>query len=244
MLTAQQLKVLAQASRRYGSFEGEQAQHPGDFARIRDLALDALGRPTDEDVVAPAIELLSNADRNLRVVALRVLAWYRERADVVEALVAATRDDVRRVRRIAMDLIPADQPTGVERLIEVAEDETEYHRIRSQALFRIAKRPLRPETLEPLRRILGRDRDRRRVLFVLVSRELDEVAREVLRDIVRTGTKEEAVTATRALCGQVLVRSDNVVPPNGEPAEIEWLFDHGSRTKTKYVRYYWVPLAS
>lgn len=57
---------------------------------------------------------------------------------------------------------------------------------------------------------------------------------------MRSGSKEEAIAATRALCGWVLVRSDNAAPPNSEPADINWVFQHGSRTKTKYVRYFWV----
>lgn len=240
MLTTEELRVLAQASRGYGSFDGEQSTGPSDNPRVRDLALDALGRPSDDEVAAAAIALLADPDRNLRVVALRVLAWYRRR-DVVDALLAATHDPVRRVRRIALAIAPAEDSAVAARLVEVAEDEDEYHRIRGDALVRVASHALRPETVEPLRRILERDGDRRRVLLVLAARGLDDVAREVLRDVVRTGTKEEAVVATRALCGQVLVRSDNVVPPNSEPADVDWAFAPGSRTKTNYTRFYWVP---
>lgn len=241
MLSVEQLMVLAEASRGYGStFDGERPQGPEDFARIRDLALDALGRPEDDDIVRSAIDLLGSDDRNLRVAALRILASYRERDDVVHALVAASHDPVRRVRKIALGLAPPEHPAVRARLTEVAQDDEEYHRIRTDALGRLAHRPLHDETLEPMRRILGREADRRRILFTLASRRLDDVAAEVLREIVRSGTREEAIAATRALCGWVLVRSDNVVPPNSEPADINWVFQHGSRTKTKYVRYYWV----
>src|SRR4051794_30601921 len=108
MLTTEELRVLAQASRGYGSFDGEQSSGPSDNPRVRDLALDALGRPGDDEVVSAAIALLADPDRNLRVVALRVLAWYRQRRDVIDALVAATHDPVRRVRRIALAIAPAE----------------------------------------------------------------------------------------------------------------------------------------
>jgi hypothetical protein len=241
MLTVDQLRVLAAASRGWGStFDGEKAQGPEDFNRIRELAMESLGRPEDDDVASSAIALLGNDDRNLRVAALRILAPYRDREDVVGALVAATHDPVRRVRALALSLAPPEHPAVRDRLTEVAQDDNEYHRIRTDALGRLARRPLDPKTLEPLRRILSRDSDRRRILFTLASRRLDDLAAEVLRDIVRNGTKDEAIAATRALCGWVLVRSDNAVPPNSEPADIDWVFEHGSRTKTKYVRYYWV----
>jgi HEAT repeat protein len=241
MLTVDQLRVLAEASRGWGStFNGEKTQGPHDFNRIRELAMESLGRPNDDEVASSAIELLENDDRNLRVAALRILAAYRDRDDVVGALLVASHDPVRRVRALALSLAPPEHPAVRDRLTEVAQDDDEYHRIRTDALARLAKRPLDPETLEALRRILDRESDRRRILFTLASRRLDDVAAEVLRDIVRNGTKEEAIAATRALCGWVLVRSDNVVPPDSEPADINWVFQHGSRTKTKYVRYYWV----
>ena len=241
MLSVDQLRVLAAASRGWGStFNGEKAQGPHDFNRIRELALDSVGRPTDDEVASSAIDLLQNDDRNLRVAALRILASYRDRDDVVRALLAASHDPVRRVRALALSLAPPENPAVRDRLTEVAQDDNEYHRIRTNALGRLAKRSLDPETLEPLRRILDRESDRRRILFTLASRRLDDVAAEVLREVVRNGTKDEAIAATRSLCGWVLVRSDNAVPPNSEPADIDWVFEHGSRTKTKYVRYYWV----
>jgi HEAT repeat protein len=241
MLRLDQLRVLADASRGWGStFNGEKAQGPEDFNRLREAALESIGRPADDEVVGSAIELLDNDDRNLRVAALRILAAYLDRSDVVAALLVASHDPVRRVRALALSLAPPDHPAVRDRLTDVAQDDDEYHRIRTDALGRLARRPLDPETLEPMRRILDRESDRRRILFTLASRRLDDVAAEVLREIVRSGTKEEAIAATRALCGWVLVRSDNVVPPDSEPADINWVFEQGSRTKTKYVRYYWV----
>ena len=241
MLRVDGLKVLAAASRGWGStFDGERARGPQDFDRIRELALDFLGRPSDDEVATSAIGLLEHDDRNLRVAALRILASYKDRDDVVGALLAASHDPVRRVRALALSLAPAEHPAVRDRLTEVAQDDDEYHRIRTDALGRLARRPLDPETLEPLRRILDGESDRRRILFTLASRRLDDVAAEVLREIVRSGSKEEAIAATRALCGWVLVRSDNTAPPHSEPADINWVFQQGSRTKTKYVRYYWV----
>ncbi|HUS62258.1 MAG TPA: HEAT repeat domain-containing protein, partial [Acidimicrobiales bacterium] len=117
-----QLRVLAEASHSYGTFNQEKAQGPEDFGRIRDLALDALGSPSADEIVSCALELLGREDRNLRVAALRVLAWYLDRDDVVEALLHASRDSARRVRTIALSLAPAEHPKVRERLIEVAED--------------------------------------------------------------------------------------------------------------------------
>jgi hypothetical protein len=240
MLTIDQLRSLAQS-------RGETRDEPADgsvwdeFATRRRSALIALGQPSDDDVVSSALPLLSDPDRNLRVVGLRILGWYADRTDVAGAIVQASRDPGRRVRRIALQLLRADRPDGARRLVEIAQDPQEHHRIRTEAVVKLARRGQNEETLSALRSLLERRTDRGRVLVALLSQPVNDSARDLLERIVEVGTKEEAVAATRALCGFRLVRSDSGPPPSGVPVDISWAFTPGSMMKTNYSKYYWVP---
>lgn len=242
MLTQEQLRSLAQSR---GDVSSDPA--PGSVweenAERRQLALEALGHPPADDVVASALPLLSDPDRNLRVVGLRVLGWYSGRPEVSTAIIRASRDQARRVRRVALQLIRADQPDGGRRLLEVAQDPRENHRIRTEALVKLARRGQSEDTLSGLRSLLEHQNDRGRVLVALLGQPNDDSARRLLEYIVEVGTKQEAVAATRGLCGFRLVRSDSVPPPSAVPADIEWAFTPGSMAKTNYARYYWVPNA-
>lgn len=243
MLTHEQLRNLAQ-SRGDVSIEPLSGSWFAELAAQHRQALEVLGHPADDDVVSSALPLLSDPDRNLRVVALRVLGWYYDRPEVAAAIVQASRDPGRRIRRIALHLLRADRPEGARRLLEMAQDPQEHHRIRTEALVKLARRGQNEETLSGLRSLLEQRTDRGRVLVALLTQAVDPAARELLEHIVEVGSKEEAVAATRALCGFRLVRSDSVAPPSGVPADISWSFTPGSMIKTNYAKYYWVPSAA
>ena len=241
MLTHDQLRSLAQSRGQVGSGEAPPGTWWAELAAEHQRAYEALGQPADDEVVSSALPLLSDPDRNLRVLGLRVLGWYRERPDVASALARASRDPRRRIRRIAVQLLPADRLDGARRLLEVAQDPAEHHRIRVEALLKLTRWGQSEETLSGLRSLIEQRADRGRVLIALLAQPVDEAARDLLEHIVDIGTKEEAVAATRALCGFRLVRSDSGPPPSGTPADISWAFTPGSMMKTNYAKFYWVP---
>jgi hypothetical protein len=127
--------------------------------------------------------------------------------------------------------------------VEIAQDPQEHHRIRTEALVKLARRGQSQDTLSALRDLLEHRTDRGRVLVALLAQPVDDSARDLLEHIVEVGTKEEAVAATRALCGFRLVRSDSFPPPSGIPVDISWAFTPGSMMKTNYSKFYWVPIA-
>lgn len=225
MLTTEQVRTLA----RYSAWRDE---------TIRDQGLEAVGRPGDDEIVESALAVAASPDRNLRVAALRLLARYGDRPDAAAAVLRATHDAVRRVKRIAVNQLPVDHPGAAERLREIAADESEYHRIRGEATMRLG----REASLPDVQRLLRTDEWRRRILFMLVHRRpLDDDSKDVLREIVRIGDKDEAVVATRALCGQRVVNTGGRPPSDdAEPADVGWLISRGMLTKTKHSVYFWV----
>jgi hypothetical protein len=243
MLTDEQLDVLVDASRGYGRFGDDQATSPADFPRVRQLALDALGNPSDDAVVAAALAWLRSDDRNRRVAALRVLAWYRDRANVADALLEATADPARRVRRIAVGLVPVGHPGAVERLLTLA-TEDEHARIAAVAFLRVARRDLAPETVESIRGLLDSEQYRRKILHVFLTQSTPAGAEPLLEEIVRVGSKREAVASTRALCGYRIVRRDQFPNAGLRPADVDWLFAPGTMARAKYVTYCWLPPSS
>jgi HEAT repeat protein len=216
MLTNEQLKTLARASAWWGEFEGELASKPFD-ERIRTRALEAMGSPGDETIVTSGLSALAHEDRNMRVAALRVLRWHLGDERVVDGVLQATTDDARRVRRIAVQLcaLLVDRPAIAQRLREIVDDPNETAKISGTALGSLAGNALAGAPGSAFRSVsdlLVSDRFRERVLLLLLQQRLDDQARDLLQDVVRNGTKAEAVAATRALCGMRIVNLAHFPP--------------------------------
>ena len=165
-----------------------------------------------EDVVASVLPAAESDDRNERVRALRLLALYAdERATA--AVLRLMSDPSRRVREVAVASARphhVGSPAVVDRLRAITEDEGETGRLRRQAFFVLSSGSTQealPEVArEALEELMSSERFRLPVLVRLCkSSNQTDASRAVLREFVRTGTKEEAVMATRALCGQLLV---------------------------------------
>src|SRR5207302_4782152 len=118
-----------------------------------------------------------------------------------EAVTRATRDPARRVRRVAVGLcaLLTEQPGVADRLREIIEDPGEITKIGRTALTSLVSsvgRPF-PETVQRfLTDLLQADSHRAHILLRLLQQRLDDSARAILREVVRTGTKREAVAAT------------------------------------------------
>jgi hypothetical protein len=218
---------------------------PPHLEGARAHAFEVLGRPTDEEVITSALQLQTCDDRNDRVAALRVLGWYLHDDRVAEAVLRATHDPVRRVREIAMRLLPVRHPGASERLLAIATDDDELHKLSRLAFARLARRDLGPETMESIRDLLDAPRYRSRVLLTFLTQRVPVGADALLEHIVRVGSKQEAVAATRLLCGYLAIRKDNGFwNETLQEADIDWLFTPGTMAKARYVRYYWLPPAA
>ena len=248
MLTNDQLRTLARASTLYAEFEGERSTTRWD-ERIRNLALDALGRPEDETIITSALAALSDDDRNVRVAALRVLRWHLADERVAEAMLRATHDPARRVRRIAVNTCGpfVDRPAVAGRLRELVEDPKETSKIAGTALSALAgsaSAGLPGSGMRFVSDLLASDDYRERILLLLLQQRPDESARELLQDIVINGTKGEAIAATRALCGMRIVNLAHFAPDErkhiqatADPVDLSWVSGRG------YVNasLYWQP---
>jgi hypothetical protein len=168
-----------------------------------------------------ALEAIKSPDRNVRVRALRAAfsAATREGADVI---LAGLGDGKRRVKEVALKSSkPFLSDTRiVERITAMVMDETEYHRLRDKALFALgggfpnvnAAGQLPKAAIDALRSLAAVDRYRGDVLGRLVRMDLTPEVEALLKEFVRSGNKEEAVAATRALCGYRLVNWGSAKP--------------------------------
>jgi HEAT repeat protein len=248
MLTTDQLRRLARASIWLADFEGELATKPYD-ERIRDLALDALGRPDDETIVTSALSALDDDDRTVRVAALRVLRWHLDDDQVAAAVLRATHDPARRARRIAVQLsaLLVDRPGVAERLREIVDDPDETTKISGTALSSLAGNIAAGSPGSGLRSVsdlLQSDSFRERILLLLLQQRPDDSVHPLLHEVVRGGTKAEAIAATRALCGMRIVNLAHFPPDERkriqatyDPVDLSFI---SGRAYTK-ASLYWVP---
>jgi HEAT repeat protein len=245
MLTNDQLRTLARASAWYAEFDGERSAHPND-ERIRNLALESLGSPDDETIITSGLAALAADDRNVRVAALRVLGWHRDDDRVADAILAATHDPARRVRRIAVGMCGrlVDRPGVAERLREVVDDPDETNKISSGALFALAGRyaaGLPGPALRTVSDLLSSDEYRERIFMHLLTQRPDDSTRDLLQEVVRTGSKAEAVAATRALCGMLIVNLAHFLPEDRkrvqdecDPVDLSFLSGRGHVNASLY----------
>ena len=190
----------------------------GDRTRWLADELGALGAGPDE-LVAAALAGLDSDERNVRVRALWALSVLPGPA-ASTGILRGLRDPVRRVREVAIKSVRPHHVGSSEVLAAVraiVDDEGETGRLRRNAFFVLSSSALRdqlPEVAEDaLRSFLGTKRFRMPVLLRLcTSGTQTATSRAILEEFVRGGSKEEAVMATRALCGQRLMRVDGWLP--------------------------------
>ena len=239
------MKVLTPDDLRELVAEGGRNPSLGPDQRRRVLveAIGAVDGDGDADIVATALAGLDRDDRNVRVAMLRVLAMFDGDA-ATGGILRGLDDPARRVRETAMKAArPRHLASArvIEKLRRIAEDESETDRLRRNAFFVLSSRSARdalPDvTRDAVYSLIGSSRFRGPLLVRLCS-SLDqtEETRHLLREFVRTGTKDEAVMATRALCGQMLLRTDIV--PEAERRRVRTQYDRGQDDLHR-----WVPCA-
>jgi HEAT repeat protein len=229
MLSSDQIRTLARASAWWATFEDQQSAKPYD-ERIRNLALESLGNPGTEELITSGLAALGSDDRNLRVAALRILRFHLGDQRVIDAVLAATRDPKRRVRRIAVHFCSmlVDRRGVPERLREIVDDPDETNKISSEALFALAGRVpssaaagAPAPTLRVVSDLLRSEEHRERIFMHLLAQRPDDSTRDLLQEVVRTGSKAEAVAATRALCGQLIVNLAHFLPEDRKRVQDE-----------------------
>ncbi len=167
-----------------------------------------LGHPSRDEIVETAIAGLASQDRNVRVVMLRVLRG-QSGPRAMQGVLAGLSDPKRRVREVAIDASANYHmyPEITDRLEAMAIDEHETRRIRSFALASLVEpvgslgQALTAAHLQAVDSIARSDKYRGRILMGLLQLDLNRHVEPLLRDFVANGTREEAVMATRALCG-------------------------------------------
>lgn len=168
-----------------------------------------------------ALEAIKSDDRNVRVRALRAV-FTEARPEGADVILAGLGDPKRRVKEVALKSSKPflGEHRVVERIAAMVEDETEYHRIRDKALFalgggfpKVNEAGQMPEAaISALKSLAAVEKYRGAVLGRLVRMGLTPEVEALLNEYVRSGTKEEAVAATRALCGYRLVNWGKAKP--------------------------------
>src|SRR6185503_1778117 len=168
-----------------------------------------------------AREAIKSQDRNTRVRALRA-AFAEPKPEGADVILAGLGDTKRRVKEVALKSSKPflGDPRVVERITTMVTDETEYHRIRDKALFALGggfphvndAGQLPKAAMDALRSLAAVDKYRGDVLRRLVRMSITPEVEALLNEYVRSGNKEEAVAATRALCGYRLVNWGSAKP--------------------------------
>ena len=162
----------------------------------------------DEELIPSALEFLDHEDRNVRVAALRVLARGDD-PSAVEGLLRGLEDPVKRVREVAAKSSArfVGNQRIADRLIQAVErDESGSSGPALQILSGVYGSPFgvsaRVPVAQAVRWLQYTTKYRQFALSALLCSPVltDEIA-ELLREVVSHGSKEEAVAATRRLCG-------------------------------------------
>ncbi len=163
-----------------------------------------------------ALAAMAEEDRNTRVAALRVIEAVAGRDDLtsaaqascVQAVLKGLSDSKRRVRWNSARCagLFMDDPNVLARMQVIFEDETEKRKIRFKALYELSDaRALAEPAMDALRVMSDVPTYRQHILLILLRAELTDSVEALLREFVRSGTREEALLATRALYGYQVV---------------------------------------
>jgi HEAT repeat protein len=202
--------------------EGDLIAKESETFRVSKGRPPSLHSKKDNDMTTTeALEAIKSPDRNVRVRALRA-AFAEAKPEGVDVILIGLGDTKRRVKEVALKSSRPflGDPRVVERITAMVTDEKEYHRIRDKALFalgggfpKVNQAGRLPEVaISALRSLAAVDRYRAAVLHRLVRVDLTPEVEALLNEYVRSGNKEEAVAATRALCGYRLVNWGSAKP--------------------------------
>ncbi len=208
-----------------------------------DEALAKIGNPTPDMLVESAVMQLSNGDRNIRVLMLRVLRHQRgERA--MQGVLAGLRDESRRVCAVAIQACPnyLEYRGIVLQLEAIARDASLKRKLRRRALSMLAgdegrmQGDLTEAVDQSLRRLMLESEHRFSIVFGLARLELGARTQSLLHAFAVSSAPQERDMAARALAGERIVHIDWYADDADLHAEIMRRCDiaHGRM-------YYWLP---
>ena len=219
-----------------------QAYSVGSDLSVDDV-LRQLGDPADDAIVDSAVEQMSRQDRNLRVLALRVLEHYRgDRA--LQSLLAGLRDEKRRVCAAAIQACPnyLEHDAVAERLVEIVKDTSVKPKLRRRALSMLAgnegrlQGDLTRAAAAALRRLMAEHEYRFAIIFGLVRLEAAPRITRLIEAFSASADERERRMAGRALRGERVIHIDRYAGDDAMRQRIIASSDiaHGRM-------YYWLP---
>jgi hypothetical protein len=187
-------------------------------------ALQSLASKPVDDRLKGIQSALADDDRNLRVFALRFL---RDTAadsdlndaqfeDAVASICSGLKDTKRRVRDVALKSCQPflSHQDVVNRLREMVHDDKEKRKLRGGAIAALSNASaLGPAGAEAVSEMLEIPALRQPALLWLAQVPLTDPVKELLQAFVETGSREEAVMATRALCGYRIINLAAITDP-------------------------------
>jgi hypothetical protein len=177
-----------------------------------------LGASRDE-LVKATLPGLESDDRNVRVRAVWALSVLSG-PQATEGVLRALSDPVRRVREVALKAVRphhVGSPEVWNAVRAIADNEAETNHLRQQAFWVLSASVVRDQlpdvAEETFQSLMDSDRFRGSLLIQLCrATSQTPASRAILHEFVQSGSKEEAVMATRALCGHRLMRVDAWLP--------------------------------
>lgn len=173
-----------------------------------------------------AAELLS-PDRNVRARAVKRIAAHVS-PEASDWMLLALKDQKRRVRETAVKYCAPflGDARIADKLQAMVNDEDEKGKIRRRALttllggnLEIVKSPQLHVAEDAVRALMVSETHRQAILCGLLQLDLSEKVESLLKSFVKEGSKEEAVLATKALCGFKVVNLGSV--PESERSSVQ-----------------------
>lgn len=166
------------------------------------------GFKNEADVLETAIENMKSEDRNVRFAALRIISQF-EGEKAANGVLTGLHDSKRRVRRLAVkSALNFCQHERIRaRLSELMDDENEISKVKGAIFFALTgnDQNFPKVAVDSLKVFAQSTKYRWQVLWKLAGMKMTKEIEMILRDFVKNGTKEEAVLATRVLCGYKVV---------------------------------------
>ncbi len=206
-------------------------------------ALRAVGDPPEQAIVEAAVKAMAHSNRNIRVLALRVLAHQRGEA-AMRGVLAGLHDDKRRVCAVAIQASARylGYVEVVARLEAIARTAGMKGKLRRRALSMLSgdegrvPGDLTPAASAALRRLMAASEYRYTIVFGLVRLDLGQRVKALLEEFTRSSDEGERRMAERALHGERVVHIGNYEADEGLQ---RWIMENCDLAHGRM--YYWAP---
>ena len=211
-----------------------------------DEAVRLIGNPTDETLIGYACEQMSNPDRNVRVLMLRLLA-HQTGAQAAHGVLSGLCDEQRRVCAVAIQACVnyLQHDEVVRQLVSIATDPKRKRKLRRRALSMLSgdegrwEGDLTAPVFATLSSLIQEDELRFSILFGLLRLEIAPRIESLLVEFAESGDESERLLAKRALDGERVIHIDNYADDPERQRQIM------ERCDMAYGRmYYWIPRES